>query len=71
MGIVEDVNEELETAEQSKKDEMKHRRGAFRQEQTLIVARGTVHEQECHFVGIKRACRLALVIHISKKHSRA
>ena len=55
----EDVNEEMEITEQIKKDELKQRREAVNQEQTLSDWRCS--EQGCHFVGSDKA---GLVNHI-------
>ena len=61
----EDVNEEMEIIVQSKKDDLKQRREAVNQEQTLRDWRCS--KQGCHFVGRNYAC---LVNHIRQIHSR-
>ena len=62
----EDVNEEMEIAEQSKKDELKERREAVNQEQTRSDWRCS--EQGCQFVGRNYA---GLVNHTRQSHSTA
>ena len=61
----EDVNEELEDKEQSKKDELKHRRQAACHEHTQSGWRCSEHG--CQFVGRSKA---GLVNHVRQKHSR-
>ena len=61
----EDVNEGMEDAEQSKKDELKQRREAASQEQAQSGWR-TCSEHGCCFVGRSKA---GLVNHVRQKHS--
>ena len=59
----EDVNEKMEIAEQSKKDELKQRREAVNQEQILSDWRCS--EKGCHYIGSNKA---GLVNHIKQIH---
>ena len=59
----EDLNEELKAAEQRKKDELKQRREATKQEQNQNG--WGCSEQGCHFVGRTKA---GLVNHVRQKH---
>ena len=61
----EDVNEEMEAAEQRKKDELKQRKKRGSQEQAQSGWKCT--EQGCHFAGWNKA---GLVNHIRQRHSR-
>ena len=67
--VAEDVNEEMEIEEQSKKDELKQRRAAVNQEQTLSHWRCS--EQGCHCAGKKtmQACGTTSDRHTEKPHS--